>query len=42
MTIFPYTVIYKVVGDELRILVLKHDSRRPGYGGRASLGRLLQ
>jgi plasmid stabilization system protein ParE len=33
MTIFPYTVIYKVVGDELKILVVKHDSRRPGYGG---------
>jgi toxin ParE1/3/4 len=32
MSDFPYTVIYRVLADELRILVVKHDRRRPGYG----------
>jgi toxin ParE1/3/4 len=32
MSIFPFTLIYKVGGEEIRILVVKHDSRRPGYG----------
>ncbi|MBK1614075.1 hypothetical protein CKO44_11415 [Rubrivivax gelatinosus] len=36
MSIFPYTLIYRVEGDSLRILVVKHDSRRPGYGGSRS------
>jgi plasmid stabilization system protein ParE len=34
MSIFPYTVVYKSSAAEIRILVVKHDSRRPGYGGR--------
>jgi plasmid stabilization system protein ParE len=33
MSIFPYTLIDKVSGEEIKILVVKHDSRRPGYGG---------
>jgi plasmid stabilization system protein ParE len=33
MKVFPYTVIYRVAEDELKILVVKHDRRRPGYGG---------
>jgi plasmid stabilization system protein ParE len=36
MNVFPYTVIYRVAEDELRILVVKHDRRRPGYGGSRS------
>ncbi len=36
MSIFPYTLIYKTLGDELQILVVKHDRRRPGYGGSRS------
>lgn len=36
MSIFPYTLIYKVGGQEIKILVVKHDSRRPGYGGSRS------
>ncbi len=36
MNVFPYTVIYRVAEDELRILVVKHDRRRPGYGGARS------
>ena len=32
MSIFPYTVIYRPGADEIKILVVKHDNRRPGYG----------
>lgn len=34
MKIFPYTVIYRAHSNEIRILVVKHDSRRPGYGAK--------
>lgn len=34
MSVFPYTVVYRVFGEEIRILVVKHDSKRPGFGGR--------
>ena len=34
MSVFPYTVVYRVIEDEVRILVVKHDSKRPGFGGR--------
>jgi plasmid stabilization system protein ParE len=33
---FPYTIIYREVQDGIRILVVKHDRRRPGYGGSRS------
>jgi len=29
---FPYGIYYRVQGDELRILVIKHHSRHPDYG----------
>jgi plasmid stabilization system protein ParE len=32
MRVFPYTVIYRVTEDEVRILVVRHDRQRPGYG----------
>lgn len=28
---FPYSVIYNVVSDQIRILAIAHHSRRPGY-----------
>lgn len=34
MSVFPYTIIYRASGDEIKILVVKHDSKRPGFGGR--------
>jgi len=30
---FPYTIIYKQVPTGIYVLVVKHDRRRPGYGG---------
>lgn len=32
MNVFPYTVIYRAIADEIKILVVKHDRKRPGYG----------
>jgi toxin ParE1/3/4 len=29
---FPYGLYYRIVGDEVRILVLKHHSQHPDYG----------
>lgn len=31
MSKFPYSVIYQVTPDELRILAVAHQRRRPGY-----------
>ena len=28
---FPYSVIYSISGDEMRILAVAHHSRRPGF-----------
>ncbi len=28
---FPYSVIYRIHGDEVRIIAIAHHSRRPGY-----------
>jgi toxin ParE1/3/4 len=28
---FPYSLIYSIVGEEIRILAFAHQSRRPGY-----------
>lgn len=36
MSVFPYTVIYRASADEIKILVVKHDSKRPGSGGKRS------
>ena len=33
MNVFPYTVIYRVSATEIKILVAKHDRKRPGFGG---------
>lgn len=30
---FPYTIIYRQVSTGVYVLVVKHDRRRPGYGG---------
>lgn len=30
---FPYSVIYRTHGEELRILIVRHQRRRPGYAG---------
>jgi toxin ParE1/3/4 len=32
MSTFPYTVVYRIIGDEVMILVVKHNRRRPGFG----------
>ena len=32
MNVFPYTVIYRASTDEIKILVVKHDRKRPGFG----------
>ncbi|MFI5335254.1 MAG: type II toxin-antitoxin system RelE/ParE family toxin [Opitutales bacterium] len=29
---FPYGIYYRVTGDEIRILVVKHHSQHPDYG----------
>lgn len=31
MNKFPYSVVYKVTADELRILAVAHQRRQPGY-----------
>ncbi len=29
--VFPYTLIFRVCGDDLQVLAVMHMSRRPGY-----------
>ena len=29
---FPYHFLFRIVGDRVRILVVRHDSRRPSLG----------
>lgn len=36
MSVFPYTVIYRSTAGQIEILVVKHDSKKPGFGGRRS------
>jgi plasmid stabilization system protein ParE len=31
MSRFPYSVIYQVTADELRVIAIAHQRRRPGY-----------
>ncbi len=31
--VFPHVIIYKQVPTGIYVLVVKHDRRRPGYGG---------
>ena len=28
---FPYTLVYRLVGDELWLMAFAHQSRKPGY-----------
>lgn len=28
---FPYAIIYSIAGQEIRVLAVAHQSRRPGY-----------
>ncbi len=28
---FPYSLIYRIQGDEIRVIAIAHHSRRPGY-----------
>ena len=34
MAAFPYTVIYRHNTSSIKLLVVKHDRRRPSYGSR--------
>lgn len=36
MSVFPYTIVYRASTNEIKILVVKHDSKRPGFGARRS------
>ena len=36
MSVFPYTVIYRAGAEEIKVLVVKHDRKHPGYGGSRS------
>jgi toxin ParE1/3/4 len=31
---FPYNVLYKIVGDTIRILVVRHNKRHPKFGAK--------
>lgn len=31
---FPYTIIYRLQGETIRVLAIAHQSRRPGYWAR--------
>lgn len=34
MRVFPYVVVYRELKNSIRILVVRHQHRRPGFGGR--------
>ena len=34
LRVFPYSVVYRALETEIRILVVRHRHRKPGYGGR--------
>ena len=36
MAVFPFTVIYRVEASQLKILIIKHDIRRPRFGNERS------
>lgn len=36
MSVFPYTLIYRANAEEIKILVVKHNSKRPGFGASRS------
>ena len=33
---FPYSLIYRLTGSEIRILVVRHQSRNPAFGSERS------
>lgn len=33
LRIFPYSLVYRDLGTSIRILVVRHQHRRPGHGG---------
>jgi plasmid stabilization system protein ParE len=36
MSVFPHTVIYRASADDIKIFVVKHDRKRPGFGATRS------
>jgi toxin ParE1/3/4 len=36
MNTFPYSVIYRVESDEIKVMVIKHDRKHPGFGEQRS------
>jgi toxin ParE1/3/4 len=33
LQVFPYVVVYRELQDGIRILIVRHQHRRPGFGG---------
>jgi plasmid stabilization system protein ParE len=33
LRVFPYSVVYRKVEASIRIIVVRHQHRKPGYGG---------
>jgi plasmid stabilization system protein ParE len=31
--IFPYSVVYRTLDNDIRILIVRHQHRKPGYAG---------
>jgi plasmid stabilization system protein ParE len=34
LRVFPYSVVYRALGSEIQILVVRHQHRKPGFGMR--------
>jgi toxin ParE1/3/4 len=33
LRVFPYSVVYRILETSIQILVVRHQHRKPGYGG---------
>jgi len=33
LRVFPYSIVYRNLGSSIRILIVRHQHRRPGYAG---------
>ena len=33
LKVFPYSVVYRSLDNEIRILIVRHQHRKPGYAG---------
>jgi toxin ParE1/3/4 len=33
MRVFPYSVVYRTIDTSIRVVVVRHQHRKPGYGG---------